>query len=240
MNFRFSLVFARYYGLRATKRIPVYLISTIVLPLALLFTFTTISNGALLYFAIIGGFIELLIANALNTLYDSSWLRTQSHFKDLAVSTGLGPMSYMAGFVLEELFFAIPGLIVYSMIGVFFAMFSPLTFLLMLLVLLLLYLAVSCVAFAVSFIPSNQRDMWGYVSIFSVFLTLLAPVYYPYTYLPHPVLYAMMVMPTTSASMLIQSIFGLSPFYLPALVVFIVEVGLCVAAAVFLTRWREK
>lgn len=240
MNLKFSYVFAKFYGLRAAKRLPAYLVSTILLPLSLLFMLTVVSKGALLDFAIIGGFIELLVTNALNNLSDSAWLRLNNKFKDLLVATGVGPMSYMLGFVANELFFALPGLAVYTAIGIAFSLFAPLTFLLMLAVLLLLYFAVSCVAFALSFVPKSQRDVWGYTSMVVVALTLLPPVYYPYTYLPKAALYAALAVPSTSASMLIQSIFGLAPFYAPALIVFAVEVTLCVLAAVFLTRWREK
>ncbi len=240
MNLKFSYVFAKFYGLHAAKRVPAYLVSTILLPLSLLFIFSEISHGTLLYFAIIGGFVELLVTNGLNNLTDSAWLRLRNQFKDLMVATGLGPMSYMIGLVLNELFFTLPGLAIYTMIGIAFSLFTVAGFLIMVGILLLLYVAVSCVAFALSFIPSSQRDIWGYTSMIVVVLTLLPPVYYPYTYLPQQVLYPMLVVPTTSASILIQSALGLSPFYAPALVVFTVEVALCVAAAVFLTRWREK
>ena len=240
MNLRFSYVFAKFYGLHAARRLPAYLISTILLPLSLLFIFTTVSKGALLDFAIIGGFVELLATNALNNLSDSSWLRLHNRFKDLMVASGLGPMSYMLGLIFNELFFALPGLAIYTAIGIVFGLLAPFTFLLMLVVLLLLYMAVSCIAFALSFLPSSQRDVWGYTSIAVVVLTLLPPVYYPYTYLPQPVLYATLAVPTTSASMLIQAIFGLAPFYAPALFVFVVEITACIAIPVFLTRWREK
>ncbi len=240
MNLRFVYTFSKLYGYKAIRRNIPYIISALMMPLSLLFIFYMVSKSTLFPFAILGGMVSILMTNGLNTLFDSAQMRITYKAQDLFIATGLTPASYMLGMMANELVFASPSIVVYLAIGIFFHVYTLHSILPIAIIYLLLYLAVSSIAFLVSGVPSKMRGVWGYTNILLILLSLIPPVYYPYTYLPKPLLYLMMAVPTTSASMLISGISGLAPFFPMALPVFIIEVVICVYLSVRFCRWRSK
>lgn len=240
MNLRFVYIFAKIYGFNTIRRVAAYIVSSLLIPLSLLFIFSIVSSGSLIPFAILGGFISIIVSNALITMNDAANLRLQWKFQDLIVATKLTPMSYMFGLMLNNIFFATPGIILYIAIGIIFHLYTPLLFVIMAAILLLLYIAVSSIAFFASSLPSHTRAVWGYTTIITLILGLFPPIFYPYNLLPKPLLYAFLVLPSTSASILIQNIYGLTPAFPPALYIFIIETVICFFVAMKFIRWRAK
>lgn len=240
MNLRFVYTFGKIYGFNTIRRVAAYILSSLLIPLSFLFIFSMVSSGDLLPFAILGGLISITVANAVLTMNDSANLRLQWKLQDLITATRLTPASYMSGLMLNNMFFALPGIVLYVIIGIVFQIYTPLLFVAMFIVLILLYIAVSSLAFFASFFPSHIRAVWGYTSIISLTMGLFPPIFYPYTLLSKPILYAFLLLPSTSASIIIQNIFGLSPLFAPAFYIFPIEVAICLLIAMKLTRWRSK
>lgn len=239
MNFRFIYTYAKIYGFRTIRRFLAYIIYSLLIPLSILFIFLMIAPNLLSY-AIVGGLIVIVIINALNTLVDVAQLRIQYKTQDLLVATGLTPTSYLLGNMLMELVFASPSVILYIIIGIAYRLYTPISLLLMFGVLFLLYVAVSSIAFFLSSFPSRNRSVWSYTNIIALMLSLFPPIYYPYTLLPKPVFYLFLLSPSTSAAILIQSLYGLVPSFPPAIYIFVIEsIFWFVVAAKFL-RWRSK
>ena len=240
MSARFVYVFSKLFGYKSmTRNIP-YLISTLMLPLAILFIFRMISYSKLFPFAILGGMVSLLLTNGLNTLFDSSRLRINQKFHDLLIATPLSPSSYLWGMIFNELFFASPSIAVYAVIGVIYHIYTVSSVIPIACILFMLYVAISALAFFMAGFPDHMRGVWGYTNILVILLSLLPPIYYPYTYLPKWLLGIFLILPTTSASILLQYAAGLAPLYTPALAIFPIEVAACVLLAVVFTRWRSK
>jgi ABC-2 type transport system permease protein len=74
----------------------------------------------------------------------------------------------------------------------------------------------------------------------SVIMTVLPPTFYPYEYIPRWALYVLSATPVTSAAVLAQWAFGLSPPLVTEIYIFIVETMSYFTMARYLTRWREK
>ncbi len=240
MNFRFVYEFGRIYGFNTIRRVASYIISSLLIPLSLLFILDIVSKGQLLPFAIVGGLTSIVVSNALLTMTDAANLRLQWKIQDLLAATKLGPTSYMFGLMLNNLFFALPGIALYIIIGLAYHLFTPLLFAAMVVILILLYIAASSIAFFASFFPEHIRAVWGYTQIISLILGLFPPIFYPYTLLPKDLLYVFLILPSTSASILIQNIFGLTPFFQPALYIFPIEVIICFILAAKFVSWRRK
>ncbi len=240
MNTKFIYVFAKLYGYRSISRTIPYIISMLMMPLALLFIFHMISPSQLFPFAILGGMISILITNGLNTLFDTAQFRLNFKTQDLLVATELTPTSYLMGMILGELVFAAPSIAVYGIIGAIYHVYTLAVLPAVICVFLLLYLTVASIAFFISGFPIRFRGVWGYTNILVILLSLLPPIYYPYTYLPKPLLYAFLLLPTTSASILLQAATGLSKPFAPAAYLFIAEMVISVVLATKLTRWRSR
>lgn len=240
MNFRFVFTFAYMYGIRPIKRLLGSVIGYILTPFALLFIFRIIEKGALFPFAVVGGLVSIIATNSLYEIFDATNLRIESKIQDLLVSTRVTPTAYMLGLALSEFFYALPGIFIYISIGVVYGIYTPLSFAFTFCVLILLYLATTAFSFALASIPSHVRSTWGYTSITLVLFTLIPPIYYPYTLLPKPIFYLFLLVPSTSASVLIQNYLGLVPAYPYAIYILIGEAVLLLAIARYFTRWRSK
>ncbi|CAC12199.1 conserved hypothetical membrane protein [Thermoplasma acidophilum] len=240
MNLKFILLFAWYYGFRAVKRGPSYLISAMSTPLALLFLIFVISKGRLLDYALVGGFIGLVSSVSLSSAGDAAFLRLQLRIQDLFVATSISPTDYMMGLTLSYLIFSIPGLIVYGILAAIFHIFTLAGVLALFGILVLLTVGTSSVSFIVSGMIKHVRNVWGIAGILSVVMTVLPPTFYPYTIIPKPFLYALSISPATSASVIMQGVLGLSPMMLTMIPIFIAETLIYGFVGRIMIKWHSE
>lgn len=240
LNLRFTLLFAWYYGFNTILRGPSYLIAALSTPLTLLFLVYVLSHGTLMAFAVVGGFVSLISTISLSSASDAAFLRIQLRFQDLFVPTRIGPTEYMIGLTLSYLVFSIPGIAIYSMMGYFLHLLTPIRSLELAALLLVLVISTASISFIISGLIKHIRNVWGIAAILSIVMTVLPPTFYPYVYLPRWALYSLSLSPSTPTAVIAQWIFGLSPEFPDMIIILIVESIAFFTLARFLTRWREN
>jgi ABC-2 type transport system permease protein len=240
LNLKFIGTFTWYYGFKSIPRGPSYIISSMMYPLVFLFLITIFSAGKFLDFAVIGGFISIVGMNAIYSSSDMAFHRIQLKTQDLFVATSISSTDYALAMSFSYLATSTPGIAVYAIIGVLLSLFTLANAAILAVLLLLVLFSVSAIAVLVSGMIKHIRNVWGISGILSVLLTVLPPIFYPYSILPKPVLYLFMLSPVTPASMLAQAAFKLQPFHYYAIVVLLVEIAVYAYIAKRLNHWREK
>ena len=240
MNIKFTFLLAWYYGLRVIGRGPSYIIASLSSPLTLLFIVFIISKGALVKFAIVGGFIGLVASVALSSSGDAAFMRLQLRMQDLYVASRVNPADYMLGLTFSYFMFSLPGIALYAILGYLDHVFTETATIALVGILALLVISTSSISFIVSSSIKHVRNVWGIAGIMSVVMTVLPPTFYPYNFIPRNVLYVLSISPVTPAAVITQGMFGLSPMLYTEIPIFILETVFYFTLARYLTRWRES
>ncbi|MGC8569551.1 MAG: ABC transporter permease [Nitrososphaeria archaeon] len=240
MNLRFIVAMGLYYGLYTITRGFSYVVASMSLPLTMLFLVGMISRWQLIKYAVIGGFISIVSTNALSSAGDASFLRLELKFQDLMVTTSISKTDYMLGLMLSYLFFSIPGIAIYAAIGTIIGMFTVLRAAGLFLIILSLLISETSLAFIIAGMMKHIRNVWGIVSILSIILSVIPPIFYPYTYLPRIYLYALSVSPATPGAVLAQALFGLQPFEISSLLILLAETAVYFVLGLMFIRWKER
>ncbi|BBD72277.1 daunorubicin ABC transporter ATP-binding protein [Sulfodiicoccus acidiphilus] len=237
---RFIAALAWFYGLSALKRGPIYVLSYMVSPLSLLFLIYVISRGTLVQYAVLGGLLGTVVGNSLTSIGDFAFLRLEIKLQDLVVATEAKPLDYLLGLTLGNLLFSAPGILTYIALGEVYRMFTPFNSLWTLLVVALIMMSSSSLSFLIASALKHVRYAWGLAGFLSVAFTIIPPLYYPASVLSSSMVDALMVIPSTPASLALQSQFGLwgGSYVLPTLILFLEAVVYPVLAVRF-SRWRE-
>lgn len=242
MNPSRSFWFGYYLSTAYIKRGSSYIFSVMLLPLAILFVFGIISGGALLKYAVLGGFISIFASNSLSTMFDAAQMRLDIKFQDLFVASRMSVTDFVFGLGISNIIYSLPEIAVYIVISLVFGVFTPTSFLLMVVILVPLAISMTSIGVLFSYIPSHFRNIWGLFSILSVLFTFIPPIFYPYSYLPKYLLYIFALSPATPASVLIQNATGLQSI---GPVSYIMVAVLLIEALVFslmlkrFAKWRE-
>lgn len=240
LNYKFTLLLAWYYGIRTISRGTSYIIAALSTPLSLLFLVYIISDGSLVKYALVGGFIAIVASVALQSSGDAAFFRLQLRIQDLYVASGVSPSDYMIGLTLSYLMFSLPGMALYAAFGVMYHLFTLYAVLMLIVVLCLLVIATSSISFIISSSVKHIRNIWGIAGILSILMTILPPTYYPYHSIPRIYLYLLSFTPVTPAAVVTQYAFGLSPAMPLEFGILVLETIIYFALARYLTRWREK
>lgn len=239
MNLRFVGLLAWYYGFRTIRRGPSYIIASLSAPLTLLFIIYIISNGTLVQYAIIGGFIGLVASVALSSSGDSAFFRLQLRIQDLFVASSITPVDYILGLTMSYLVFSFPGIILYVGLGMYYHLFTIVSAVVLALILMALVLSTSAISFIIASSIGHIRNVWGIAGILSVVMTVLPPTFYPYTFLPQAAIYALAISPATPAAIIAQGVFNLAPLHMGMVYFMAAQTLVYYAMARYLTRWRE-
>lgn len=240
MNPRFSLYFAWYYGFRVIVRGASYVIASIATPLTLLFLVFILSRGELVQYAVIGGFVTLIASNGLTSASDAAFLRLQAKIQDLFIATSISSVDYMIGLTMSFLLFTTPGIVLYSALAILYHLFNPVRVLILVATLFLLALSTSAISFIIAGAIKHIRNVWGITGILSIIMTVVPPTFYPYTFLPKYVVYALAISPATPAAIILQGSYGLSPELLVMVPILLLETVIYLSLAKYFTKWREK
>ena len=240
MNLNFILQFAKFEGLSWVKRAPWTVIGYVSMPLALLFLIYVLSSGKLVEYAVAGGLVALISTTAIMIAGSSAVFRIQLRIQELLVATRMSKVEYMFGFALANLIFCIPGLTIYTVLGLYFSFFTPLTVLVTIVVLSMLTISIIAIALFMGSMFKNINSVWTLASMLGVILTMLPPTYYPYTLLPTPALYALSLSPVTPAAVILQGYYGLGPVNNYMFIVLAVETVAYFYIARTFTKWREN
>ncbi|MGC9072282.1 MAG: ABC transporter permease [Acidilobus sp.] len=237
---RFVLTFAWFYGWSSVKRGPGWVLSYLAWPLAILFMMYMVSRGSLVDYALLGGVISTVTSNALSSLGDTAFLKLEIKLQDLLVSAGVSPLEYIVGIGIGNLVYSFPGLALFViLLAAYRVVSTPLQWGVMAVALLMLVIGASGLAYMGGSRLTHVRNSWGLAAFLSIFLTMIPPTYYPYTFLPRPALLVLLVSPATPAAVLLQKLVFDGSLDLPMLGLLIFENLIYAALGMSLGRWED-
>ncbi|MFP3229983.1 MAG: ABC transporter permease [Caldisphaera sp.] len=238
-NWRFVLAFIWFYGYSSIKRGFYYVLSYLALPLSLLFFLYIISKGHLVQYAIIGGIISIITGNALTAIGDTSFFKLELKLQELLIAADVTPIEYLLGMGFGNLLYSLPGLLLYIVLGFVYNLFNLLFLGLIILTSIIVMIAATSLAYMTGSRVSHMRNSWGVGSFLSVILTMLPPLYYPYTYLPKYALLPLMISPATPASILLQKYMIKGSMSYSLLLILLLETLIYLFLALKIGKWEE-
>lgn len=216
-----------------------YIISNLSYPLSLLFVVGILSHGALISYALAGGLIAILAMNGISLAAAIAPMKTDYMYKDMIVASRSSPMDFMFGELLAQLLWTAPSVLLFLGLDAYFGLLTSFSLLITLFVGVLIMLITTSIAFWISSLMKNTVNVWPLGIILSVVLITISPTFYPATYLPKNVLHILELLPTTSAAVIEQGVFNLTPMvWYPLLILVIEAIGFLLVAR-YLTKWKE-
>lgn len=206
----------------------------------MLFIISILSSGSLLPYALVGGLVTLFVGDGIFIVGDLGVYKVEHMYKDLVVATKTSAMEYMIGVVIASLLWSSPTIVLYLILDVVYHLLTPYAFFMTVLISVFVLISTACIAFVVSSVVRHIRNIWSIASILTTLLTVVPPTFYPYVYLPHSALLVLLILPTTSAAVLEQGVFGLAPMVWSMFYVLIAETAILLLIARYFTVWREK
>ncbi|WP_337861952.1 ABC transporter permease [Nitrososphaera sp.] len=196
-------------GILWLRRNPMSLVFTAISPFSLLFVLFVVSNGQYVHYAVAGSLVMALVGYGLALGQDISFYKTEYKIQDVFVASPVSPLTYMMGLALSELMFGLPALTVLAVLVMYFGA-SLVSVPLLVATILLLWSSMSAMGFFLSSHMLHMRNATQVISFVNVILAVLPPVFYPIANLHDAWLrYLSYAVPTTHASLLLQSIMGL-------------------------------
>ena len=230
-------------SLYAMKNYPITLVSTLLAPLSILIIITLVSNGTLFSVAIMGALITSMVSAGTGLQADLSHLKNDFRVQDMVVSSPTSAFTYLVGMAISEIVYALPALIVLSILAILYIHTNLVGLITLLLILGLIFAFSIALGFLLSTLSSDIVQNWAFSGIMSTLLTTIPPIYYPITFIPLPFRYIAYLSPTTYAAEIAQSAIGYLPLSTASLAldwtVLIVVSGILFVIAIKKNRWRE-
>ncbi len=205
---RQAFLIAHMTGILWLRRNPVSMVFTAISPFSLLFVLFVISNGQYTNIAAAGSLVMALVGYGLALGQDISFYKTEYKVQDVFVASPVSPLTYMMGLALSELLFGLPALIVLAALVVYFGA-SLYSIPLLVATILLIWGAMSAMGFFLSSHMLHMRNATQVISFVNVILAVLPPVFYSINRIPGWLLPLAYAIPTTHASLMLQSMMGL-------------------------------
>jgi len=206
--FKQILIIAYMTGILWLQRNPLSLVFSAISPFSLLFVLFVVSNGHYLQLALAGSLVMALVGYGLSLGQDISFYKTEYKIQDMFVSSPTSPLTYMLGLALSQLLFGLPALLVLSgLVAVFVTPIFLLPFLIA--IILLTWASMSSMGFFLSSHMLHMKNATQIISFVNVLLAVLPPVFYSVNKLPLQLQYLSYSIPTTHASLILQSLMGL-------------------------------
>ena len=230
-------------GILWLRRNPLSLIFSAISPFSLLFILFIISDGKYLPLSITGSLVMALVGYGLSLGQDISFYKNEYKIQDLFVASQVSPITYMVGLAISQILFGLPALLVLLSLACLF-LSSSIFFPLLIITTLLVWGSMSSMGFFLSSHMLHMRNVSQIISFVNVILSILPPVFYSIERLPIQFQFASYLVPTTHASLMIQTTMGL-----PTPKEWSIELGLLVQVAylvgfVMLAKvkalWRES
>ncbi|WP_054843110.1 hypothetical protein [Vulcanisaeta souniana] len=238
---RAVLVLAWLNGLLPIIRSPLWAISTLATPISLLILLTVLYRGIGMMMGIVGGLVWTMLSSGTALIGDAAYYRLELKFQQMIVATPTNPLAYTIGLALSEVIFTLPGIVLFVVLLVLKTSVSLWGTLGITASLVLLWYAVSSVAFYASTLFTYIRYTWAVVSLLTLALGVLPPVYYPATYLGGAWWIAYLV-PTSATAMVVQSAVGITHYSMLQLgMSYVSSIAWCLVGTVLTLRvakWR--
>ncbi len=240
LNIRYILAHGWFTGLAAIKSSYYYIIANLCLPLSLLFVVGVLSHGELLPYALAGGLVSMMVTNSIQSAGELTQFRLDDRHQDLIIATKTGPLDYMFGEMLGSFEWSIPSILLYLALDMSYHLLTPYNLVMTMAVCILVTVATLSLVFSILSFVKYTRKSWAISMMLSTLLTVIAPTFYPYTYIPKSVLFVLAILPSTPAAVLEQGLFGLEPMSWLMLVILLAETVVYLFIARYVARWREN
>ncbi len=238
---RAALVLAWLNGLLPILRSPLWTVSTLAMPISLLILLTVLYRGIGMIMGIVGGLVWTMLSSGTALIGDAAYYRLELKFQQLIVATPTSPLAYTIGLALSEVIFTLPGIVLFTVLLILNAPINLWGALEIAASLILLWYAVSSIAFYSSTLFTYIRYTWAVVSLLTLVLGVLPPVYYPATYLGNAWWVAYLV-PTSATAMVVQGAVRVAHYSILQLgMAYVSSIAWCLVGTVLTLRvakWR--
>jgi ABC-2 type transport system permease protein len=190
------------------KNYPITLVSNIIAPFSVLILILLVSHGVLLSISIEGALITSMISGGVTLQIDLSHIKNDFRLQDMLISSPTSAFTYMLGMAMAALTNALPALAVLSVLSLLFIHASPIGGLTVFVVISLMFAFSVALGFMLSTFSTDIQQNRAFVSILTVVLATIAPIYYPITYIPLSIRDIAYLSPTTYAAEIAQNAIG--------------------------------
>jgi ABC-2 type transport system permease protein len=150
-----------------------------------------------------------LVGYGLSLGQDISFYKNEYKIQDVFVASPVSPITYMIGLAISQILFGLPALLVLITLATFF-LSSSIYIPLLLVTIFLVWGSMSSIGFFLSSHMLHMRNVSQIISFVNVVLSIIPPVFYSIDRLPIQLQYVSYFVPTTHASLIIQSTMGIS------------------------------
>jgi len=229
-----------YLGFTPMMRNPLFIPFVFSSPFTLLFILFVASNGAALPYGLAGALTMVTTELGLFVGTDLASYKIQNKFQDVVVASPVTPLTYMFGVALSELIFGSPALVVLFALMAWHGA-STVALATTLGVVALLWVTVTTLGFFFSAYAPNTQNAFIMNGFIATILSVLPPVYYSISILPHFLIPVAEIVPTTEAASLFQGAIGLGYSIDPifSFLVLLAATVILLLLVSFKMRWRE-
>ncbi len=225
------------------RNYPITLVSNVLAPFSVLVLILLVSHGYLLSVSIEGALITSMISGGVNLQIDLSHMKNDFKLQDMLVSSPTSAFAYTLGMGVAALTNALPALAVLTVLSFIFIHATPLGALTVLCVFALMFAFSVALGFMLSTFSTDIQQNRAFVSILTIMLATIAPIYYPITYIPDAIRFLAYFSPATYAAEIAQNAIGhLQLSQLNLAVDWVVLVAVCFVLfvlAVKKSHWRD-
>ncbi len=231
-------------GIIPVKRMPLYLVNTLGAPFSFLFFIYVVSAGRLVGFGVAGGLVLTTFSIGTSLQADMTHFRVDLKLQDMVVASPMRAWTYVLGMALSELAFATPGIAAFLFVGYTTQAPGFLAFPVILATLLLIWALGCSLGFFLATYLRDIRETFAISPLLSLVLSVLPPVYYPFSLSPPTYRFLGYLAPTADASILIQGALGIpgveASNWIYATIALVGYTVAFMLLAMFKAQWRER
>jgi ABC-2 type transport system permease protein len=201
------LCIAYFTGILWLRRNPMPPVFSIVTPFLVLLFLFTISNYAYVQFTIAGSLVIIMVTFGFALGENMSYYKLDYRIQDLFIVYQIAQFGFIIGLALSELLFGLPVILTLFYLAVHFG--AHITALpIIICSTILIWGTMSAFGFFVSSFVSRTRNTKQWISLITILMAVIPPVFYSPDSLPIELRYLAYVLPTTHASLVIQYSMG--------------------------------
>jgi len=225
------------------RNYPIALVSNIIAPFSVLILIILVSHGDLLGISIEGALITSMISAGVTLQIDLSHIKNDFKLQDMLISSPTSAFTYTLGMAMAALTNALPALTVLTVLSFLYIHASLIGALTILAVFSLIFAFSVALGFMLSTFSTDIQQNRAFVSILTVVLATIAPIYYPITYIPLSIRFIAYLSPATYAAEIAQNAIGVLPLSASNLaidwIVLIIASGVLFTIAIKKSHWRD-
>ena len=243
-NLRTVGALSYYLGIVPMIRIPTLLPFVFATPFTILFILFVNGQSTAIAYGLSGAITMTVAQQGLFLGADLTNYKIEHKFQSIVVASPVSAFTYMLSVATSELAFAVPALaILLTILWYRTPSMGALGVIEIVAVAVMTWMTASSIGFFLSTYVLNTRTAFLTVTFISIILSILPPVFYPIRLLPSQFRWLAELVPTTHASVLIQSISGLTVSYSQTLISWTALPAFTVAflaLALLKAKWRES